>query len=61
MKRNLLCTVQLAAEEAEILYHLTFDKLSNVIRDAHTAGERTKMIKKRYRKFKDVTVESLIK
>jgi len=55
-------TVPLSAEKTEILYYVTFDELFNVIH-AHIAvghGGRTRMIKELNRKYKNVTVESVI-
>jgi hypothetical protein len=56
-------TVTLSAEKTEILYYVTFDKLLSVIHEAHVAvghGGRTLMIKELNRKYKNVTVESIV-
>jgi hypothetical protein len=56
-------TVPLSAERTEILYYVTFDELFNVIHEAHIAvghGGRTRMIKELNRKYKNVTVESIV-
>jgi len=56
-------TVPLSAEKIEILYYVTFDELFNVIHEAHIAvghGGRTRMIKELNRKYKNVTVESIV-
>jgi hypothetical protein len=56
-------TVPLSAEKTEILYCVTFDKLFNVIHEAHIAvghGGTTRMIKELNRKYTNVTVESII-
>jgi hypothetical protein len=56
-------TVPLSAEKTEILYYVTFDELFNVIHEAHIAvrhGGRTRMIKELNRKYKNVTVESIV-
>jgi len=55
--------VSLSAEKTEILYYVTFDELFNVIHEAHIAvghGGRTHMIKELNRKYKNVTVESIV-
>jgi uncharacterized protein YqgV (UPF0045/DUF77 family) len=56
-------TVPLSAEKTEILYCVTFDELFNVIHEAHIAvghGEITRVIKELNRKYKNVTVESIV-
>jgi hypothetical protein len=56
-------TVPLSAEKTEILYYVTFDELFNVMHEAHIAvghGGRTRMIKELNRKYKNVTVESIV-
>jgi len=56
-------TVPLSAEKTEILYYVNFDELFNVIHEAHIAvghGGRTRMIKELNRKYKNVTVESIV-
>jgi hypothetical protein len=56
-------TVPLSAEKTEILYYVTFDELFNVTHEAHIAvghGGRTRMIKELNRKYKNVTVESIV-
>ena len=58
-------TVPLSAEKKrkEILYDVTFDELFNVIHEAHIAvghGGITRMIKELNRKYKYVTVESIV-
>jgi uncharacterized protein YqgV (UPF0045/DUF77 family) len=56
-------TVLLYAEKTEILYYVAFDELFNVIREAHIAvghGGRTRVIKELNRKYKNVTVESVV-
>jgi len=58
--------VSLSAKEKkkpEILYYVNFDELFNVKHEAHIAvghGGRTSMIKKLNRKYKNVTVESIV-
>jgi len=50
-------------KKAEVLYYVTFDELFNVIHEAHIALDhagRTRMIKKLNRKYKNVTVESIV-
>jgi hypothetical protein len=52
-------TVPLFAEKTEILCYVTFDKMFNVIHEAHIAvghGGRTRMINELSRKYKNVTV-----
>jgi hypothetical protein len=52
-------TVPLFAEKT----YVTFDEMFNVIHEAHIAvghGERTHMIKELNRKYKNVTVESIV-
>jgi hypothetical protein len=54
--------VPLSAEK-KILYYVTFDEMFNVIHEAHTAvghGGRIRMIKELNRKYKNVTVESIV-
>jgi hypothetical protein len=55
-------TVPLSAGKTEILYYVNFDELFNVIHEAHIAGHggRTRMIKELNRKYKNVTVESIV-
>jgi len=56
-------TVPLSAEKTEIMYHVTFDELFNVIHESHIAvghDGRTRMIKELNRKYKNVTVESIV-
>jgi hypothetical protein len=56
-------TVPLSAEKTEIRYYVTFDELFNVIHEAHIAvdhGGKTLMIKELNRKYKNVTLESII-
>lgn len=53
----------ISAEKAEILYYVTIDEVFNVIHDAHITvghGGRTRMIKELNRKYKNVTVESIV-
>jgi hypothetical protein len=47
----------------EMLYYVIFDELFNVIHEAHIAvghGGRIRMIKELNRKYKNVTVESIV-
>ena len=56
-------TVPLSAEKTDILYCVTFDELFNVIHEVHIAvghGARTRMKKGLNRKYKNVTVESIV-
>jgi hypothetical protein len=56
-------TVPLSAEKTEILNYVTFYELFSVIHEAHIAvddGGRTRMIKGLNRKYKNVTVESIV-
>jgi uncharacterized protein YqgV (UPF0045/DUF77 family) len=55
--------VPLSAEKTEIMYCVTFDELFNVIHEAHFAvghGGRTRMIKELNRKYKNVTIRSIV-
>lgn len=52
-----------SAEKEEILYYVCFEDLFNVTHDAHIAvghGGRTRMIKELSRKYKNVTVETIV-
>jgi hypothetical protein len=57
-------TVPLSAgKNTEILYYVTFDELFNVIHEAQIAvghGGRTRMIMEQNRKYKNVTVQSIV-
>jgi hypothetical protein len=56
-------TVPLSAEKRGILYYVTFDELFNVIHEAHIAvghGGRTRMMKELNRKYKNMTIESIV-
>jgi uncharacterized protein YqgV (UPF0045/DUF77 family) len=56
-------TLPLSAEKTEILYYVSFEELFNVIHEAHINvdhGGRTRMIKELNRKYKNVTVESIV-
>jgi hypothetical protein len=60
-KGNLQC--HYLQKKTEILYYVTFDELFNVIHEAHTVvGHvgRTRMIKDLNRKYKNVSVESIV-
>lgn len=52
-----------SADKEEILYYVCFEDLFNVTHDAHIAvghGGRTRMIKELSRKYKNVTVETIV-
>ena len=57
-------TVPLSAKKkTEILYYVTSDELFNVIHEVHISvghGGRTRTIKELNRKYKNVTVESIV-
>lgn len=53
-------TAPLPTEKIEITYYVTFEELFNVVHETYITSGRTPIIKKRNRKYKDVTVKSIV-
>ena len=62
-RRRETYSASICKKKKKILYYVTFDELFNVIHEAYIAighGGRTRMIKEVNRKYKNMTVESIV-